>query len=335
MATLYLNEQGTKLGRKDERLIVWRGREQVDDIPVIKVDRVIVMGQGVQVSTSALVFLAQRGIPLVFTNRPGTKYQATVSAGLGNNGALRLAQSRIIDQPQQAVPLVQAIVAGKLLNQLRLLQQYGSTWGGMGERAKTTIQQMIQRVPATHDADQLRGLEGAGAAAYWACWVAVLQRAWGFSKREYYPPPDPLNALLSFGYTLLLNDILTVVNASGLDPYLGFFHTVQFGRPSLALDLEEEFRPLIVDRTVLDLLDSNRVQPSDFAPAPADKGGVYASEKARRAFVAAYEQRMNETVRYPPLNTQETWRRVVLLQTQHVARVINGDDTRYVPMGWA
>ena len=334
MATLYLKEQGTRLGKKDERLIVRRGAEQVEDIPVIKVDRVMVMGWGVQVSTAALHFLAQRKIPVVFTNTAGTKIGPTLTMGLGDNGALRLAQLRVVDSAARALPLVQAIVAGKLANQHTLLTRYGTEWGGIGGRAKATIQQSQTRVGQTTDADQARGHEGVGAAAYWAAWVAVLQRPWGFAKRAYYPPPDPLNALLSFGYTVLLNEVLGVVQSKGLDPFLGFFHTVQHGRPSLALDLEEEFRAVVVDATVLDLLDAHAVTPADFTQ-PADKpGAVYAGEGARKRFVAAYEARLQTRMRYSPTGTQETLRRCVGLQVDHLARVLLGEDAAYQPFVW-
>ena len=112
MPTLYLSEQGTRLSIKSERLLVWRGKDQLDDIPIIKVDRVVVMGRGIQVSNAALVFLAQQGIPLVFTSR-SNKFLASVSAGLGTNGAVRLAQATVVNETHRALPIVQAIVAGK------------------------------------------------------------------------------------------------------------------------------------------------------------------------------------------------------------------------------
>lgn len=332
MPTLYLNEQGTRLGKKDERLIILRGQELINDIPVIKVDRVIVMGQGVQVSHAAIVFLAQRGIPLIFTTQSGGSQKAMVSAGLGNNAALRLAQCRIVDNPNLAVPLVQAIVVGKVANQIQLLERYGSDWGGMGIRAKQTMQHVIQQTQRMPDIDQLRGLEGAGAAAYWGAWSAVFKTAWGFAGRAYRPTPDPLNALLSFGYTLLLNDLMTAVQSLSFDPYLGIFHTVQFGRPSLALDLEEEFRPCIVDRMVLDVLDAGLLQISDFSRT---EKGFLLNDRARKSFIQAYEQRMQTPIRYQATGNNEPLRRVLLLQTQHLARVLQGEEPRYQPYYWS
>ena len=134
--------------------------------------------------------------------------------------------------------------------------------------------------------------------------------------------------------TLLLNDVLTAVQIVGLDPYLGFFHTVQHGRPSLALDLEEEFRALVVDRTVLEVLDANVIRPDQFTAVADKPGAIYATAPVRHAMIAAYEARMTSPIRYRPTGTQETVRRVILLQTYHLARVLTGEDAQYQPIGW-
>jgi CRISPR-associated protein Cas1 len=334
MATLYLKEQGARLRKEQERLIVTRGEEQLIDVPVIKVDRVMVMGKGIQVSTAALLFLAQRGIPVIFTNQSGTIYKATVSAGLSNNGALRLAQARLIDDPARSLPLVQTIVAGKLVNQRTLLQMHPRTWGAAGARAIATIDRAQQDVWKSVNSDQARGYEGAGAAAYWNAWSGALQQSWGFTGREFYPPRDPINAVLSFGYTLLLNDVLAAVHAVGLDPFLGFFHTVEFGRPSLALDMEEEFRPVVVDALVLALLEARKISRTNFMEPTGRPGAIYLNDQGRLRFLEAYEERLQQRVRYPFTNTSETTRRCILLQVQQFARTIQGEQQRYQPLPW-
>ncbi len=125
-----------------------------------------------------------------------------------------------------------------------------------------------------------------------------------------------------------------MVQTKGLDPYLGFFHTVQYGRPSLALDIEEEFRAVVVDATVLDLLDAQAVAPADFIQPPDKPGAVYADEGVRKRFVAAYEARMNQRLLYGPTGTQETLRRCVLLQVEHLARVLIAEEAAYQPFVW-
>jgi CRISPR-associated protein Cas1 len=333
VATLYIKEQGTRLHKRQERLVVTQGENQVMDVPVIKVSRVVVMGRGVQVSTAALIFLAQRGVPVIYTNRSGM-YRASVTAGPSNNGALRLAQARVIDDPARALPLVKAVVRGKLHNQAVLLQTLARLWGDAGQRAVAVIERLRREVDRGETADQVRGFEGAGAAAYWHAWSSQLKASWAFDGRKYYPPPDPINALLSFGYTLLLHEALAAVQAVGLDPFLGFFHTVEYGRPSLALDVIEEFRPMLIDVLVLMALEQRLVTRGDFMQPPERPGAVYLDEAGRTRFLLAYEERIEQRVLYPFTNTQETWRRCVFLQVQQYARTIAGEQAEYHPMPW-
>ena len=183
---------------------------------------------------------------------------------------------------------------------------------------------MIKRVSAARNRDTLLGLEGQGAVSYWKGFRAVLKGQWGFDKRAYYPPPDPINAMLSFGYTLLLTDVKAAVRAAGLDPYLGVFHVVDYGRPSLALDLEEEWRAVIVDAMVLRLVNSGQIKPHDFeyVSKNGQPSGVRLLSEPRKLFLRAYQERVNQRALYPPSNQIETFRRMFLLQAQALARVV-------------
>ena len=338
MATLYVQEQGARVVKIQERIGVLRGQEVLLDVPIIKVDRVVVMGRGVQVSTAVIHFLAARLIPLVFTNEEGTRAIAELGAGLSKNVPVRVAQVEVLRTPARALPLIQAIVTGKLANQAALLRTDAVRWGDTGRRALEIMGRLPPQVAAGTNADTVRGYEGVGAAAYWRAWVATYERSWGFKGRGYNPPPDALNALLSFGYTLLLNEVMAAIQQVGLDPYVGFFHTLEAGRPGLALDLEEEFRPLIVDRLVLRLLDGRVFKPEDFGPAPERPGGIYLNAEGRTRYLTAYERLMGERVAYPysvpTPGVAETWRRCVFLQTQQMARVITGEQGRYAPLIW-
>ncbi len=336
MATLYVQEQGSRLGVRQERLIVKRGEELLLDVPVIKVDRVVIMGRGVQVSTAALVFLAQRGIPLVFTSRMGRGYPVSVQGWTLRNGERLLAQVDLVRNPARALPVVQAIVQGKLANQTALLRAWGPIWGVAAGPALGVMERAYQATATARDADQARGYEGAGAAAYWGVWRTVFAAGWGFDGRKYRPAPDPLNALLSFGYTILLNEVLAAVQISGMDLSLGFFHVVEAGRPSLALDLEEEFRALLVDDLVLRLLQERLITTADFQPAPEQPGAIHLTDAARVRFIQAYEARLDTKVPYPylPQPATETWHRCVLLQVQQMARVIEGRQAGYQALPW-
>jgi CRISPR-associated protein Cas1 len=176
-------------------------------------------------------------------------------------------------------------------------------------------------------------VEGSGAAAYFAAWPALLDAAaWGFRGRAYHPPTDPLNALLSFGYALLLNDVTSALHRIGLDPAIGFLHTVEYGRPSLACDLEEEFRPVIVDSLVLSLVRQELLLPADFQ-TDADGGPAVAlSDDARRFVIARYQERLGVRVRHPQWDQQLTYRQCLERQAEHLARWIVGREETYQPL---
>jgi CRISPR-associated protein Cas1 len=149
--------------------------------------------------------------------------------------------------------------------------------------------------------------------------------------RAYHPPPDPVNAMLSFGYTLLLNDAIGALYRIGLDPAIGFYHAIDYGRPSLGLDLEEEFRPVLVDRLVLRLLRRGAVQPSDFQRAEG-RAGILMSDDARQLFLRCYEEQLGVKVRYHTLDLNLSYRQCIEKQAEHLARCILGQDEAYEPL---
>jgi CRISPR-associated protein Cas1 len=193
----------------------------------------------------------------------------------------------------------------------------------------TQIDTALTGLTSATTIDIVRGYEGAAAAAYFGAWRQSLPATWNFSGRAFYPPPDPVNALLSFGYTLALNDVLTAVQITGMDPYLGIFHVIEAGRPSLALDILEEFRPLVVDRLVLDLLSTSAISRERFERPPQRPEAIYLDQAGRALFVDRYEALLQrkETL---PSGEQTLLRRILLLQTQSVARVMRGEQEQYV-----
>lgn len=345
MPTLYVREQGARLGKLEERLIVTRGSDKLLDLPAIKVDRVVVMGKGVQVSTAVLHFLAEKGVPIIFTNRSGTNFKAVVNRGPSGNGALRLAQARLMDNPGRAIEIVRAVVFGKLANQSALLRETMQARGAQAQisqvaQAAQTIDRMRAEAAKTSKIEQLRGYEGAGAAAYWRAWNSLFGHTWGFGGRAYNPPPDPINALLSFGYTLLLNETLAAVQQVGLDPYLGFFHTLEPGRPSMALDILEEFRPLLIDSLVLHLMETRSITKEQFIRPSTRPGAVYLNDEGRAVFLRTYENKLHQRILYPFTSTMatmksaQTWRRAIFLQVQQFARAVMEEKQPYQPLIW-
>jgi CRISPR-associated protein Cas1 len=326
MAILYVQDQGTTVRKKDNQLLVTRGQTVLETVPLGKIDQVVVMGRGVQLSTALLVDLLQRGIPVVLTNQRGSHHYATLAAGPSRFGGLRTQQMQYVHDPARALGLARRLVQAKLLNQRALLNSTG--WAAAAA-ASGQIDAALAGLAAATTIDMVRGYEGAAAAAYFGAWRLALDAAWGFGGRAYYPPPDPVNAMLSFGYTLALHDVQTAVHLVGLDPYLGTFHVIEAGRPSLALDLLEEFRPVIVDRLVLDLIRRGSITRTDVERPMEPPDAVYLNETGRSRFIDAYERVMQGLVRLPT-GEQTVLRRVVLLQAQAIARVMRAEQEQYI-----
>lgn len=325
MTTLYVQEQGATVRKKDNQILVMKDGQTLREVPLAKLDQVVLMGRGVQMSTALLVDLIQRGVPVTLTNQHGSRHYATLTAGPSRFGELRTAQMAFVNTPDRALELARSIVQAKLANQRTLL---ASTGWPAAPTAVAQIDAALASVTSAATVDVVRGYEGAAAAAYFGAWRAALPPTWGFDGRKFYPPPDPVNALLSFGYTLALNDVLTAVQITGLDPYLGTFHVIEAGRPSLALDLLEEFRPLVVDRLVLDLLRKNAIPRERFERPAQRPDAMYLDQPGRALFVDRYETLLESKVRLTS-GEQTTLRRVLLLQAQAAARVIRGEQARY------
>jgi CRISPR-associated protein Cas1 len=326
MATLYVQEQGAHVRKKDTQIIVTKEGRTLDEAPLANVEQVVLMGRGVQISTALLVALIERGAPVTLTNQHGNRHDATLSGGPSRFGELRTRQMALVTTPAAALLLARQVIAAKLHNQRRLLERTG--WPS----APTAIAQIEQALAAVDQAatiDSLRGYEGAAAAAYFGAWRAALPPAWGFAGRAFYPPPDPINAALSFGYTLALHNVLAAVQITGLDPYLGTFHVPEPGRPSLALDLLEEFRPVAVDRLVLELVQTQALDRRHFARPAERPAAMYLTEAGRALLIDRYEALLHSQVRLP--NGDHTpLRRVMLLQVQQVARIIRGEQEQYI-----
>lgn len=326
MPTLYVQEQGTTVHKSDQQVVISKDGKTLQTIPLNKIDQIVLMGRGVQMSTALLVDLLTRDIPVMLTNQRGSRHYATLTAGPSRFGPLRIQQIARVSDPLWALNLARAKIAAKLANQRGLLATTG--WAAMN----TALAQIDGAAAALAQAatiDVVRGYEGAAAAGYFGAWRTIFQHTWSFQGRAFYPPPDPLNAMLSFGYTLLLHDVLTSVQFTGLDPYLGTFHVAETGRPSLALDLMEEFRPLIVDRLVLDLVREEKVTPM-MVERPAQRpDAVYLNATARRILIDRYEALLQQPTRLPT-GEQTPLRRIILLQAQALVRVVRGEQAAYV-----
>ena len=198
-------------------------------------------------------------------------------------------------------------------------------------QAATRLSAAIKATDSAGSLDELLGIEGSGTQAYFEVFGSFLKDEMGFSfeRRTRRPPTDPVNALLSFAYTLLVSDMVSAIQTVGLDPYVGFYHQLRYGRPCLALDLMEEFRPTVADSVVLSLVNNGVIKQDDFYQAA---GGWFLKDAARKRFYAEYERRKNERITHPVFGYKLSFRQAMELQARILAKVIIGEIERYEPL---
>lgn len=347
MDSLYVLETGAYLRKDGDALKVVKGNRTVDRIPAEGLKRLMLMGY-VSLSGPVLDFLINRRVETVFITPTG-RYRARLMLDPHRHVALRKAQYRLLDDEAYRLKTAAAVVRGKLTNMCRLLKDRAGRRSDPGvSAAAVRVGAMAKRAPSAEDMEMLRGLEGAGTAVYFSALPALMQNeGFSFNGRNRRPPKDPVNAMLSFVYTLLTNEVLSAVNVCGLDPYLGSLHEIDYGRPSLACDLVEEYRAFLGDRLVLGLINRNWVKPEDFI---VRESGVeaYADEQEMRerrpvemkpatvrAFVASYEKMMGRSVAYPPAGQRLTYRQVILHQVRGFGKVLESGLGTYQPFLWA
>ena len=329
---LIVDTQGAQVRKAGERLLVQQEGNIIDSVPIGPLRQVVLMGRGVTASTALLYDLVQRGVDVVYQSQ-AERFAFRLVGPASKHSALRVRQVQVATDPARALALARPIVAGKLHNQAVVLHRYSGAPGGPGHRAIQAIVEQMTQATQAQTADTLRGHEGNGAAAYFAAWPALFDAGrWRFGGRAYHPPPDPVNAMLSLGYTLLLNDITSAVHRIGLDPAIGFFHAIDYGRPSLALDLEEEFRPVIVDTLVLSLLRQGLLEPTDFGRPEDGRPGVVMTDDARRFFITRYQERLGVKVHHPAWEQNLTYRQCIERQVEHMARCVLERDVAYSPL---
>lgn len=329
MSVVYVREQRAVIRKKGGVLRVTEGEEEKFQIPLANLEQLVVMGSA-QLTTPAAVMLLSNNVDVVFMSQYGKFRGRLVTTG-SRFAEVRHQQLRLCDDPDACLEIAQQVVAGKIANQRVVLmrraqddQDAAKALGGM--------MQMAEGARRTRDLDQLRGYEGKAAAYYFEGVRTFFGPEWGFRAREYYPPPDPANALLSFTYTLLLKDVESKIQLVGLDPYLGFFHTLGYNRPALALDVMEEFRPSIADIVVLSLVGSGQITLDDFETTDRPELPVRLSKAAAERLVMAYEGRLEDRIYHPLANGQTNYRRAIELQVRQMARLIRGEAQTYEPL---
>ena len=333
MPPVYVREQGAVVRKRGERLIVTRENEEMLDLPLVHLDQLVLFGN-VQLTAQAVAILLQREVDVVFLSRFGKFRGRLVHTG-SRFAQLRHAQLKIMSDERANLAIAQQVVIGKLRNQQAMLQHSladaPQTATGQLQRSLSLIRRMQGQAGSARAPDSLRGFEGSAGAAYWGAYRLLLARDLGFQGRKYFPPPDPVNALLSFGYSLLLKDVTAAVQLVGLDPYLGFFHTIDYGRPSLALDMMEEFRPVLVDPVILAMVNGGAVTEASFERTTNPKLPLRLTDAAIDHLIEQYERRLAARAGHPMAGGQTSLRRIIELQVRRLARVVLGEARQYQP----
>ncbi|MDJ1158217.1 type I-C CRISPR-associated endonuclease Cas1c [Chelatococcus sp. SYSU_G07232] len=337
--TLYVTTEGASLKKDGENLVAEvEGSERVR-VPLHMLASVVVFG-AVYLSPALIGACAAAGITIVLLERSG-RFQARIEGPVAGNVLLRRTQYRVSDAPAE---IVRSLVLGKVANQrsvlMRGLRDYGGDFApAESERIVTVVERLahvLRRVNrAGLEAEALRGAEGEAAGLYFSVFDLLIRSPdaeMRFRGRSRRPPLDPINALLSLLYTLLTHDCRSAAEAVGLDPAVGFLHRDRPGRPSLALDLMEELRPVLVDRLALSLVNRRQVRARDFETR--DGGAVWLTEEGRKTVLAAWQERKKEERRHPFLEEAAPLGLVPYLQAQLLARHLRGDLDAYPPWLW-
>lgn len=308
------------------RLLVSKDDEVLFRVPLHRVSEVVLVGY-VGMTTPAMLALLHAHVPVLLVRRTGALVGRLLPA-TPLNLPLRQAQHQRQAQEGFAPEVARAIVAGKLRNQrvlaLRVLRRCEAP-------DRTPLAQIYAAEDQVADADglaRLRGLEGSGARAYFAIYRQAFDPAWGFDARTRRPPTDPVNALLSLGYTMLGHAMMTALEAVGLDPYLGIFHAEKYGRPALALDLVEEFRAPFVDSLVMRLINWQMLTPDDFVERQGD-AGVILNDAGLRVFLREFGERLESTVLLKGTERSLSYRKHFEVQARRLAKVITGESPEY------
>lgn len=333
LRTLYLLQHGQVLGKCSERLVIKQEHETVKEIPAIKVDQVMVFGNA-QITTQAMQFCLSENIPIYLLSGLG-QYYGVIDAFNAEPVHLQHEQFQRTDNPVFCLQLAKGLVQGKLANSRMLLQRLARRHetAELAE-AIAALKTSLAHLPQALTLDELRGVEGSAARAYFQALASCLDEAWGFNHRVRHPPTDPINAMLSYGYTLLFYNIYSLLRSRGLNPQVGFLHALKSGHPALASDLMEEFRAPVVDAVVMNLAINKRLTPDDFLPPDDEDSICLLKPQARHLFIKALEEKLNAAVSHPITEAPLDYRRCMEYQTQHLVEVIRGLAPDYQAMVW-
>ena len=337
--TIYVTTENAWVRKDGENLVVEAEGQELGRAPLHMLSGLICFSRA-GASPAAMAACAEAGICVSFLD-PNGRFLARVEGARSGNVLLRRGQYRLADDPARGVSVVRGIVAAKTANQRavvrRALRDHGETLTAEADEAllsaETRLSDIARRILLNDSVALLRGLEGDAAQVYFGVFAHLIRAVeFSFSVRSRRPPLDPVNALLSFLYAMLGHDCRSALESVGLDPQVGFLHADRPGRASLALDLMEEFRPVLADRLVLSLINRRQLTSRDFVVE--EGGAVRLTDDARKTVLVAYQERKKDELVHPFLNEKVTLGLVPHIQTQLLARHLRGDLDGYPAFIW-
>jgi CRISPR-associated protein Cas1 len=342
--TLYVLEAGAWLKKDGGSLVVIKGKTEIDRIPGHGLKRLILMGR-VSMTSGVVDFLLENQVETVFAS-PSGRFRARLGVDAGRHVDLRRNQYARLSDTAFAARTARTIVAGKIANMATLVTRRARDYAS--DDLAASALRLMASVPREDglSMDAIRGHEGLAGRIYFSAFTHLIRNeAFSFTGRNRRPPKDPVNAMLSYVYTVLTMDVLSAIQTVGLDPYLGSLHEIVWGRPSLACDLVEEFRAPVADRLILGLINRRVIDPNDFIRRDtaqttytddedmALNRPVSMKPQARTRLMAAYEEMMNATLPDGPEKTATRTRTLILNQARRFAEALNG-GAPYQPFAW-
>ena len=325
---LYVSSQGARVGRSGETLVVKTKEGEKREVPLIYVSHLAVFG-GVSISTQAISALMRAGIPVVYFTSGGWFYGITHGM-MSKNVVLRIAQFKKAGDLAECIRIARRLVWAKIKNSRTMLRRNNPN---VEKQVLVELDRLSKRALKASSLETLLGIEGTAAHVYFGSFQGMLKPkgfeeeiAFNFRNRNRRPPKDPVNALLSLVYALMTKEFTVVLMSVGFDPYMGFYHQPKYGKPALALDLMEEFRPIVGDSVVLNMINNGEIQASDFVWTGS---GVALKGRARKKVIEAYERRLNVVIRHPVFGYKVSYRKLFEVQARLFARYVMGEIKEY------
>ncbi len=334
--TLFVTTSESYLAKEGETVVVRAEGKTKLRVPIHNLEGIVALGR-IGASPDLMELCGERGVGLSFLTETG-RFKARIKGPVSGNVLLRRAHYRLADDPSGAAGVARAVITSKTANcrqvLLRAARDHPNKDAAQSlKEAAKQMEQILLRLGPEDPLDALRGHEGEAARAYFGVFAHLITiQEFSFDGRNRRPPLDPVNAMLSFLYSVLAHDVTSALEGVGLDPAVGFLHRDRPGRPGLALDLMEELRPILVDRVVLTLINRRQVSAQGFTKT--ETGAVIMDDETRKTVIAAYQNRKQDEIRHPFLEERVGFGLVPHLQARLMARFIRGDLDGYPAFIW-